>query len=253
MKKNVFITGGATGIGNACVEKFYREGWNVFFMDINREQGEKVTELSPDIRFYCGDIKNKQDIANAVEEAAAQMGHFDCIVANAGIHRCNSVFDITDEELDLMINTNIKGTVNTIRLAVPHLAKGEKAGNIVINASDQCYVGKPNSFGYGLTKGALGQITKSLAIDLGERNIRVNAVCAGTIKTPLTENLFQSFADITHNGDANAYWKSEAELYPLKRVGTASEVAELVYFLASDKASFITGGLYLIDGGLTAK
>lgn len=250
MKKNVFITGGATGIGNACLEKFRQSGWNTAFMDINREIGENIAAQYPDILFFHGDIKNKQDIAAAVQKAIEKMGYFDCVIANAGIHRCNSVFDITDEELDLMINTNIKGTVNTLRLAVPHIRKG---GSIVINASDQCYVGKPNSFGYGLTKGALGQITKSLAIDLGEHDIRVNAVCAGTIKTPLTENLFQSFANITHNGDTKAYWETEAALYPLKRVGKASEVAELAYFLASDSASFITGGLYLVDGGLTAK
>ena len=148
-----------------------------------------------------------------------------------------------------MIRTNIMGTVNTLRLAVPHLKRG---GSIVINASDQCYVGKPNSFAYGLTKGAIGQIARSLAIDLGPRGIRANAVCAGTIKTPLTENLFQKFADITHNGDASAYWEAEAKRYPLCRVGEAGEVAELIHFLASDAASFMTGGLYLIDGGLVA-
>lgn len=91
-----------------------------------------------------------------------------------------------------------------------------------------------------------------MAIDLGPEKVRVNAVCAGTIKTPLTEKLFQSFADITHNGDASAYCKSEAEFYPVGRVGMPEEVAELIYFLATDAASFITGGLYLVDGGLTA-
>ena len=91
-----------------------------------------------------------------------------------------------------------------------------------------------------------------MAIDLGPKGIRVNAVCAGTIRTPLTETLFQRFADITHGGDTGAYWRSEAALYPLGRVGEAHEVAELMYFLASDAASFMTGGLYLVDGGLTA-
>lgn len=128
-----------------------------------------------------------------------------------------------------------------------------RGGSVVINASDQCYVGKPNSFGYGLTKGAIGQITRSLAIDLGPKGIRVNAVCAATIRTPLTEKPFQSFADITHNGAVTAYWEAEAAMYPLGRVGEAHEVAELMYFLASDAASFMTGGLYLVDGGLVAK
>lgn len=111
----------------------------------------------------------------------------------------------------------------------------------------------PNSFGYGLTKGAIGQIARSMAIDLGPKGIRVNAVCAATIKTPLVDKLFQSFADITHGGDVSAYWEAEAAQYPLGRVGEASEVAELFAFLASDRASFMTGGLYLIDGGLVAK
>ena len=98
-----------------------------------------------------------------------------------------------------------------------------------------------------------GHTTRSLAIDLGLKGIRVNAVCAATIRTPLTEKLFQSFADITHNGDVTAYWEAEAAMYPLGRVGEAHEVAELMYFLASDAASFMTGGLYLVDGGLVAK
>ncbi|ELS4837769.1 SDR family oxidoreductase [Campylobacter coli] len=87
---------------------------------------------------------------------------------------------------------------------------------MVINASDQCFVGKPNSFAYGLTKGALGQITKSLSLDLAPK-IRINAVCAGTIKTPMVERLFQDFANITHGGNTDFYWQNEAEKYPLKK------------------------------------
>ena len=250
MKKTVFITGGSTGIGQACVRKFHHMQWNVAFMDRNVIEGEKTTALDG-VRFYAGDTRSKQDIASAVDAAVEAFGGLDCVVANAGIHRCNTLLDISDEELDLMMETNIKGTVNTLRLAVPHLL--QRGGSVVINASDQCYVGKPNSFGYGLTKGAIGQIARSLAIDLGSRGIRVNAVCAGTIRTPLTQNLFQKFADITHGGDSEAYWQAEAKLYPMGRVGESGEVAELVYFLASDAASFMTGGLYLVDGGLVAQ
>lgn len=248
--KTVFITGGSTGIGAACVRKFVKEGWNVAFMDINVEEGRRLAGETGAL-FMEGSTRRREDLDRAVGAACEAFGGLNTVVANAGIHRCNTMLDISEEELDLMIDTNIKGTVHTLRAAVPRILENG-GGSIVINASDQCYVGKPNSFGYGLTKGALGQITKSLAIDLGPKGVRVNAVCAGTIRTPLTEKLFQSFADITHGGDASAYWRTEAGLYPLGRAGEASEVAELMYFLASDAASFMTGGLYLVDGGLTA-
>lgn len=250
MKKTVFITGGSTGIGNACVRKFHASGWNVAFMDVNVEAGKKTAEELEGVLFFAGDTRSKADLEQAVTRTREAFGGIDGVVANAGVHRCNTLLDISDEELDMMIDVNIRGTVNTLQVAVPCLTRG---GCVVINASDQCYVGKPNSFGYGLTKGAIGQIARSLAIDLGPRGIRVNAVCAGTIRTPLTESLFQKFADVTHGGDAGAYWKAEAELYPLGRVGEASEVAELIFFLSSDAASFMTGGLYLVDGGLVAR
>lgn len=250
MEKTVFITGGSTGIGNACVRKFHDCGWHVAFMDVNVADGEKTAAQLENVLFLSGDTRNRSDVERAVERAGETFGKIDAIVANAGIHRCNTLLDISDEELDMMIDVNIRGTVNTLRAAVPHLARG---GSVVINASDQCYVGKANSFGYGLTKGAIGQIARSLAIDLGPRGIRVNAVCAGTIRTPLTESLFQKFADITHGGNADAYWEAEAAQYPLGRVGEAHEVAELVFFLAGDAASFMTGGLYLVDGGFVAK
>ncbi|EAJ5080503.1 SDR family oxidoreductase [Campylobacter coli] len=163
MDKVVFITEGSTGIGNACVHKFHNEGYKVAFMDINQEEGQKIANNLKDVLFIAGDTKNKEDIKNAVARAVEKFGNFDVISLNAGIHRCNTILDISDEELDLIIQTNIYGYVNTMRIAIPHMKK--EGGSIVINASDQCFVGKPNSFAYGLTKGALGQITKSLSLD----------------------------------------------------------------------------------------
>lgn len=249
-KRTLFITGGSTGIGAAAVRKFHAEGWNVAFMDINDEAGKALADELPGVRFMHGSTCVKSDIFDAVAATVQAFGGLDCVVPNAGIHRCNTVLDITDEELDLMIDTNIKGTVNTLRAGVPHLRRG---GSVVINASDQSYIGKPHSFAYGMTKGAIGQIAKSMAIDLGPSGIRVNAVCAATIRTPLVDKLFKRFAEVDAGGDVEAYWNAEAAMYPLGRVGEPEEVAELIYFLASEKASFITGGLYLIDGGLVAK
>ncbi|EDO8872038.1 SDR family oxidoreductase, partial [Campylobacter coli] len=128
------ITGGSTGIGNACVHKFHNEGYKVAFMDINQEEGQKIANNLKDVLFIAGDTKNKEDIKNAVARALEKFGNFDVISLNAGIHRCNTILDISDEELDLIIQTNIYGYVNTMRIAIPHMKK--EGGSIVINASD---------------------------------------------------------------------------------------------------------------------
>lgn len=254
MPKTIFITGGATGIGRAAVKKFLDEGWNVSFMDINVKEANSIfneTEAADHLLFIEGNTCNRKEIHNAVEATISQFRHLDAVFANAGIHRCNTLLDIADDELDQMIQTNIYGTVNTLRDTVPHLIENG-GGSVVINCSDQWFVGKPNSFAYGLTKGALGQITRSLSIDLGPKNIRVNAVCAGTIHTPLVDNLFDKFAKV-EGKTIEDYWKDENALYARGKAGQPEEVAELVYFLASDKSSFCTGGHYLIDGGLVAR
>lgn len=250
--KTVFLTGGSTGIGRATVKKFIAEGYQVGFMDIDVMNATSLlAELnSPDLCFFEGDTKVKADIEKAVAKTVERFGGLDVVFANAGIHRANSVLDVTDEEMDLMIKTNIYGTVNTLRVSTPYLVK-QGGGAIVINASDQFFVGKANSFIYGLTKGALGQISRSLAIDLGPYNIRVNAVCAGTIQTPLVDKLFVKFSEKTHVS-LEEYWKRENSLYARGSAGKPEEVAELVFFLASEKASFITGAQYLVDGGLVA-
>lgn len=252
--KTLFITGGSTGIGAASVVKFINEGWNVGFMDINVQAAEELQKRihEPErLLFIEGNTRHRVDIRCAVEAIVARFGMLNSVVANAGIHRCNTLLNIVDEELDLMIQTNIYGTVNTLRESVPYLITSG-GGSIVINASDQWLVGKPNSFAYGLTKGALGQITRSLSIDLGPKNIRVNAVCAGTIHTPLVDNLFQSFADVNHCSIMD-YWREENALYSRGSAGEPAEVAKMIYFLASDASSFCTGGHYLVDGGLVAR
>ncbi len=254
--KTIFITGGSTGIGAAAVKKFVAEGWNVAFADINAEAARSLMneiDNPANVLFSIADTRDRQAVRDAVEAAVERFGKLDSVFANAGIHRRNTLLDITDEELDLMIQTNIYGTFNTLREAVPHIIKAG-GGSVVINASDQWFVGKAKSFGYGLTKGALGQITRGLSIDLGDYGIRVNAVCAGTVRTPLVDNLFNRLeaADPGHVS-AKKLWEEENALYPRGRVGEPEEVAEVVYFLASDASSFCTGGHYLVDGGLVAR
>lgn len=223
-------------------------------MDINVSAAEEIQQRinKPEcLIFTVGSICNRTDIRNAIEATVSKFGKLDSVFANAGIHRKNTLLTITDEELDFMIQTNIYGTVNTLREAVPHIIKAG-GGSVVINASDQWFIGKSASFAYGLTKGALGQMTRSLSIDLGPEKVRVNAICAGTIRTPLVDNIFDKLSK-DNNCSVDTYWKEENSLYARGYVGEAKEVAELVYFLASDASSLCTGGHYLVDVGLVAR
>ncbi|MCQ2604311.1 MAG: SDR family oxidoreductase [Spirochaetia bacterium] len=253
MQKTVFITGGAIGIGAAAVRKFLSEGWKVAFTDINEQNGlALVKELGgKDLWFKAADVKDLKAMQQAAEEAEKAVGPITALFCNAGIHRCNTMLDVDPAEFDLVVKTNVYGCFHTLRAVVPFIiANG--GGSVVINDSDQWFVGKPNSFAYGLTKGALGQITRSLSIDLGPKKVRVNAVCAGTIRTKLVDDLFIDFAK-SDGVTLDEYWERENQLYARGSAGAPAEVAELVYFLSTDKASFCTGGHYLCDGGLVAR
>lgn len=248
MSKTVFITGGASGIGAATVRKFLDEGWQVAYTDIREAKGEG---LMANALFIRADSSDKAQIERAAQMAAERFGGIDALFCNSGIHRRNTVLDISQEELDLVIRTNIYGTTYTLQAVLPYIIR-RGGGAVVLNSSDQFFVGKAHSFAYGMTKGAIGQIARSLAIDLGPYNIRVNAICPGTIHTPLVDQLFAQFSEQDHK-TIEQYWEEENALFARKQAGKPEEVAEMVYFLISDKASFCTGGHYLIDGGLVCQ
>ena len=249
--QHILITGAATGIGAATARRFVDEGWYVTMVDINDAVGAALApELGPRAHYIHGDVCSAADMESAVAAAEAQHGPLTSVFANAGIHRHNTLLDISEEEFDRIVRTNIYGAFHTLRAAVPAIiASG--GGSVVITASDQSTVGKHRSFAYGLTNGALGQMTKSLSLDLLPQGVRVNAICPGTIRTPMVDAIFERIAA---KGDATVdqLWESEAAEYACGRVGEPAEVAALVYFLASDASSFCSGGLYLIDGGLSA-
>lgn len=222
------------------------------FSDIDTDSGNALAaEMGPKALFIKADTRNRDELKAAIESGIGLFGPLGSVFANAGIHRSNTMLDISDEELRQMIDINIYGTVHTLQAAVPHIINAG-GGSVVINCSDQWYIGKAHSFGYGLTKGALGQMTRSLSIDLGKDNVRVNAVCAGTIHTPLVDKIFDRVSK-SEAKTVEECWAEENALFTRGYVGQPEEVAELVYFLASDASSFCTGGHYLADGGLVAQ
>lgn len=250
----VIITGGATGIGAAAVNKFAKEGNDVAVLDINTEAGEKLAAEGPHgrIAFYQTDVRSRASIESSVNQAVAKFGIPSSLFVNAGVQRLAGLFELKEDIVDEIIDVNLKGTLYTVAAAATHM-KENREGSIVLMGSDQAFVGKEGSIAYGATKGAVAQLTKSLSVELSPLGIRINAVCPATVKTPLTDRVFIDIADKHFNGDLDAAWRAEADEIPIGRVAAPEEIAEVVYFLAGPSASFMTGGLIPVDGGFTAQ
>lgn len=239
--RNYLITGGSKGIGKALVESLIEDKTNkVFNIDIT--DGEKGENLS----FIKADLSKEDEVAKAL--LSLKDIKFDGIFMNAGILIKGSVFDLSIEDIKKVIDINVWSIIHIIK----GLEKNIKHGaSIVLNGSDQCFVAKSDSFAYTMSKGAIAQMTKSLAVDLARYKIRVNAVCPGTVDTDFYRDIIQKYADNAGISFEQAH-KGEEQEFPLERIAQPEEVANLVEFLLSDKSKFMTGGLIPIDGGYTA-
>lgn len=196
------------------------------------------------------DMREFAQVQQSVAHIIDTHGRIDALVPSAGIHLSANIENTPESDFDELFAINVKGAFALVQAALP--AMKEHGGSIVFIGSDQSLVGKKRSFAYNLSKMAIASMTKTTALDYAENNIRSNAVCPGTIDTPLYQQCIKTYCQ--KNGlDETQVHQEEAELQPLQRIGTAKEVADLVSFLLSDKAKFITGSLYAIDGGYTAQ
>lgn len=240
------VTGGSLGIGLAVVRKFTANGYRVFNLDVRgfEDSDEPATWVS------C-DVTDGNAVQLVINEIVAETGRVDCLVSNAGKHYSANIEDTSPEMFDSVFSLNVKGAYHAIRAVLPTMKKA-LGGAIVIMASDQALVGKRNSFAYNLSKAALASMAKTTALDYASYGIRANAVCPGTIETPLYHNAIDKYV-ATSGADKQAVHAEEQAAQPLGRLGQPEEVAGLTYFLASDEAKFITGSLHSIDGGYTAQ
>lgn len=246
------ITGAGSGIGRATAELFAIEGAAVAVVDLQegaaKETVDKITVAGGRAVAVAADVTDGAAIAAAVKRTVDELGRLDILYNNAGVGSKGSVADATEEDWDFCLAVNAKGTFLTSRAAVPHLA-ANGGGAIVNQGSVAALVGVANFAAYCAAKGAVVAVTRSMAVDLAPRGIRVNVICPGTVFTPLMEPMLTARGD----GDmAKGLAMTEAK-YPIGRLGTPEEIAKVALFLASDDAAFVTGATFTADGGMTAQ
>lgn len=251
--KAVLISGGTSGIGLEAAREFLQEGARVCLMGRSAERGQAAVRLlqreargadDVDVCFVAGDVRSKADCSRVVREMAERFGGLDVLVNSAGIYHEGALEDLREEELDDLLACNVKGVFHLTQAALPALKASR--GSIVNVASDAGVHGNYFCAAYCASKGAVVLFTRALALETAAFGVRVNAIAPGDILTPLTE------AQLGTGEKREESLREMASVYPLGRIGTAAEAAALIVFLASARASFVTGAVYGIDGGLTA-
>ncbi len=245
--KVALITGGAAGIGKATAQRFIEEGAKIVICDVNAEAGQvTVQELGSNAAFYKVSVTDRQAVQEWVDDVVARYGRVDVLVNNAGILRDNQLVRFKDGELvkqmpeaefDLVIAVNLKGVFNCAQAVAPHMIR--QGGGVILSASS--VVGLDGNFGqtnYVATKAGVIGMTKVWARELGRYGIRVNAVAPGFTATEILVSMPEKVLD------------GMRARTPLGRLGEPRDIANAYLFLASDEASFITGAVLRVDGGI---
>ncbi len=238
----VVVTGGAKGIGGACVEAFMEGGAKVCILDIDQAGQEFADTLGDDTFFIHCDVSKENEVKTAFRKIEKIFGAVEVLVNNAGIQRYSTVTETTEEEWDLIMNVNLKSAFLCSKYAIPMMLK-KKKGCVINVASVQSFISQKNVAAYTTSKTALLGLTRSIAVDYAP-NIRSVAVCPGTVDTPMLRNSIQE------SPNPDEVLEECNEMHLVKRICSSEEVGELITYLASDKAGFITGQAIRIDGGL---
>ena len=247
--KVALITGGTSGIGEATALLFAKEGALIAITGRNETRGHAVTakilESGGRAIFLRTDVRKAEECHRAVEETIKAFGPLDILFNNAGVYYPQTALECTEEEWDLQIDINLKGTFLMSKYALPGMI-AQGSGVIVNNSSGWGVVGGDHAVAYCASKGGVVLLTKAMAIDHGRQGVRVNCICPGDVETPMLPE------DARMRGLKWEDYLAGCSNRPLGRIGTAEEIAKAVLFLASDDSSFMTGASLIVDGGGTA-
>jgi len=239
--KVAMITGGAQGIGKEIARSFADHGARIVIGDIKEESlkatVEEFQQRGVEADGYILDVSKIPSCESVAKKAIDKFGRIDILVNNAGITRDNLLLRMSEEEFDMVIQINLKGTFNCTKI-LSRLMMRQRFGRIINIASVIGIIGNAGQVNYAASKAGIIGVTKSVAKELGSRNVTVNAIAPGYIKTQMTEIL------------SDEVKAKMLESIPLKRPGTAEDVANAALFLASDYASYITGQVLVVDGGM---
>lgn len=239
-EKVAVVTGGASGIGLATTKKLLSEGANVVILDLKMDE-EIINSLGENVLYLKCDVSNEENVKNCIEEIIKKFNHIDYLVANAGIGgSASKPHEVSMDEWNKVISVNQTGIFLLNKYVINEMLKSGK-GAVVNTSSMYGLVGSTTSFAYSASKGAINQMTRSLALTYARDNIRVNAIAPGYVDTPILSMVPDNIKEAMGN-----------EL-PIGRLGKDTEIANLICYLLSDDASFITGSIIPIDGGFTAK
>jgi NAD(P)-dependent dehydrogenase (short-subunit alcohol dehydrogenase family) len=243
--KVAVVTGGAMGIGKAVALLLAEKGAKVTIIDKAEDESKKTVEetssYSEAIAIQA-DVSKSSEVKNAIEEAVRKFGKIDIVSNNAGIQRYGTVESTSEKDWDNVLNVNLKSVYLVCHFALPYLKKTK--GSIVNMTSVQALATQRNVAAYTTSKHGLLGLTRSMALDFAKDGVRVNCVAPGSTDTPM----LKWAASLDPNPEK--VYEECADMHPLGRIASPKEVAEVVAFLASEKASFVTGAIYSVDGGL---
>jgi NAD(P)-dependent dehydrogenase (short-subunit alcohol dehydrogenase family) len=240
LNKRAIITGGGTGLGKAMALRFAEQGAEVLIAARRTDPLQATADLSDRIHFVSADLCSPEGPEQIMKEAGRVLGGLDVLVNNSGIFHSHPIEQMPHDLYDQSFDVNVKGLYRMTQAALPELRKG-KGANIINISSVVGLIGISNLTCYSATKGAVIQITRSLAAELGPEKIRVNCVCPGLVRTELTDAMVKD----------KSFLERVLPDYPLGRFGEPDDVAHACVFLASDEAAWLTGVILPVDGGYT--